>query len=191
MFMAGHETTANALAWTWYLLDFDPAARLRLQEELDRVLGGRLPRLEDIDNLPYTRAVFEEAMRLYPPVPLLSRQARGADEIRGRKVKPGSIILVLPWLLHRHQDYWENPNAFRPERFLPDQPRPNKFCYLPFSVGRRVCLGKRFGLAEGILCLATLAQHFSPALLPQHKVEIECRLTLRPKGGLPMLLNPR
>jgi cytochrome P450 len=191
MFMAGHETTANSLAWTWYLLDHCSDAMEKLHEELDRVLAGRIPTLEDVDKLHYTRAVFEESMRLYPPVPLLSRQARKADEIHGRKIEAGSIILVLPWLLHRHEDYWDEPNAFRPERFLPDQPKPDKFCYLPFSVGRRVCLGKRFGLTEGILCLATLAQHFRPRLVPGHEVDIECRLTLRPKGGLPMILEPR
>lgn len=191
MFMAGHETTANALAWTWYLLDHQPRAMVRLQEELRTVLGGRLPAFEDLDRLVYTRAVFEEAMRLYPPVPLLSRQAREGDEFRGRQVRPGAIMLVLPWLLHRHTAYWDAPNAFRPERFLPGQARPNKFVYLPFSVGRRVCLGKRFGLAEGVLCLATLAQQFTPALVPGQRVSIDCRLTLRPAGGLPMLLNPR
>ncbi|MBR9909016.1 MAG: cytochrome P450 [Gammaproteobacteria bacterium] len=191
MFMAGHETTANALAWAWYLLDHSPAAMAKLQAELDQVLGGRHPTLEDVDNLPYTRAVFEETMRLYPPVPLLSRQARAADSMRGRNIKPDAIMLVLPWLLHRHEKYWDQPNAFLPERFMPGQPRPNKFLYLPFSVGRRVCLGKRFGLTEGIICLATLAQQFTPRLVPGHKVAIECRLTLRPEGGLPMLLERR
>jgi cytochrome P450 len=191
MFMAGHETTANSLAWTWYLLDHAPKAMNKLHDELDQVLDGRTPSLADIEKLPFTQAVFEEAMRLYPPVPLLSRQARKADVINKKQIKPDSIILVVPWLLHRHEAYWEDPNSFRPERFMPDQPKPNKFCYLPFSVGHRVCLGKRFGLTEGILCLATLAQHFRPRIVPGHTVEIDCRLTLRPNGGLPMLLAPR
>ncbi|TCK05660.1 cytochrome P450 [Marinobacterium mangrovicola] len=191
MFMAGHETTANSLAWTWYLLDHNPRAAAKLHEELDRVLKGRTPSLDDVPNLPYTRAVFEESMRLYPPVPLLSRQARAEDSIRGKEIHPGSIILVVPWLLHRHERFWEKPNQFIPERFMPDQPRPDKFVYLPFSVGHRVCLGLRFGLTEGILCLATLAQRFEARLKPDHEVDIECRLTLRPKGGLPMILVPR
>ena len=191
MFMAGHETTANSLAWCWYLLDHRPDAAARLREELDRVLGGRPPEFDDVPNLPYTRAVFEEAMRLYPPVPLLSRQARRGDEIRGKQVHADTIILVIPWLLHRHEQYWENPDRFMPERFLPGAPRPDKFVYLPFSVGRRVCLGMRFGLTEGVLCLATLAQRFQPRLRAGHQVEIECRLTLRPKGGLPMTPQPR
>lgn len=191
MFMAGHETTANALAWTWYLLDGSPSARHALHEELDKVLQGRLPQLDDVPNLPYTRAVFEEALRLYPPVPLLSRQARGPDVIRGKEIAPNTIILVLPWLLHRHQRFWPEPNAFKPERFMPGAPKPDKFLYIPFSVGQRVCLGMRFGLTEAILCLATLAQRFQPRLVPGHRVEIECRLTLRPRGGLPMFVEPR
>ncbi|MGL5034572.1 MAG: cytochrome P450 [Microcystaceae cyanobacterium] len=191
MFMAGHETTANSLAWTWYLLDHCPRVITKLHEELDRVLGDRLPSFEDVPNLVYTRAIFEESMRLYPPVPLLSRQARAGDTIQSTQIYPDSIILVIPWLLHRHRLYWEKPDSFIPERFLSDQPRPDNFTYIPFSAGRRVCLGKRFGLTEGILCLATLAKRFRPRLVPHHQVEIECRLTLRPKGGLPMYLERR
>ena len=191
MFMAGHETTANSLAWAWYLLGHSPRAAQLMRAELDRVLGGRSPTLDDVPNLPYTRAVFEETLRLYPPVPLLSRQARGRDEIRGKEVKPNAIILVIPWLLHRHELFWERPNHFIPERFLPDQPRPNKFVYIPFSVGHRVCLAMRFGLTEGILCLATLAQRFEAQLEAGHEIGIECRLTLRPRGGLPMRVQAR
>lgn len=191
MFMAGHETTANALAWCWYLLDYDPRAMARLQSELDEVLGGRTPRYEDVEKLHYTMAVFEEAMRLYPPVPMLTRQARGDDQIRNRKVREGTILIACPWVIHRHRRLWLAPDHFIPERFLPGNPRPDKFTYFPFSVGHRVCLGKRFGLYEGVLCLATLAQRFTPKLTRDHTMEIECRLTLRPKGGLPMTLQPR
>lgn len=191
MFMAGHETTANALAWSWYLLDGCERSRRKMYDEIDSVLQGRTPTLDDVANLPFTRAVFEESLRLYPPVPLLSREARSDDEIRGSKVKKGTIMLALPWLLHRHELEWENPNAFYPERFMPGNPRPDKFLYIPFSVGHRVCLGLRFGLTEGILCLATLAQRFELRLPENHQVEIECRLTLRPKGGLPMVLSKR
>ena len=191
MFMAGHETTANSLAWCWYLLSNSPRAAAKLHHELDTVLGGRAPSLEDVPRLHYTRAVFEEALRLYPPVPILSRQARKDDTVQGRRISEGTIILVVPWLLHRHKAYWEKPNHFIPERFLPDRPRPDKFIYIPFSVGRRVCLGLRFGLVEGILCLATLAQRFTAEVDQNHRVEIECRLTLRPHQGLPMRLTPR
>ncbi len=191
MFMAGHETTANALAWTWYLLDHSPRVASQLREELDQVLGKRLPKYEDVVNLPYTRAVFEEAMRLYPPVPVLSRQAREHDFIDDITIHPNTIILVIPWLLHRHRLYWDKPNSFIPERFLNNSSRPDNFVYIPFSAGRRACLGKRFGITEGILCLATLAQRFQPRLAANHSVSIECRLTLRPKGGLPMYLESR
>jgi cytochrome P450 len=191
MFMAGHETTANTLAWCWYLLSHSPRAAAKLHHELDEVLGGRAPNLQDLSRLPYTRAVFEEALRLYPPVPILSRQARRNDTLGARNIPKDTIILVVPWLLHRHKAYWEKPDHFIPERFLPDQPRPDKFIYIPFSVGRRVCLGMRFGLIEGILCLATLAQRFSAEVADNHKVAIECRLTLRPHQGLPMRLTPR
>jgi cytochrome P450 len=191
MFMAGHETTANALAWTWYLLDGCQRSKKRMLKEIDDELQGRPPSIEDVSRLPYTRAVFEEALRLYPPVPLLSRQARRADIMRDQIIVPGTIILALPWLLHRHEKEWQKPNSFYPERFLPGQPKPNKFIYMPFSVGRRVCLGVRFGLTEGIICLATLAQNFDLQLAPGHSVEIECRLTLRPKDGLPMILKKR
>jgi len=191
MFMAGHETTANTLSWTWYLLSEHPEAMKKLQQELDDVLGGRQPTLEDIDKLHYTRAVFEESMRLYPPVPLLSREAREDAVINGKKIEKGANILVVPWLLHRHKAYWDKPDEFIPERFLPDAPQPNKFVYIPFSVGYRVCLGKRFGMVEGIVCLAMLAQKFTPKLVHPEKTEIECRLTLRPKSGMPMTLNQR
>lgn len=190
MFMAGHETTANALAWTWYLLDHSPHVAAKFREELDQVLGKRLPTYEDVPNLTYTRAIFEEAMRLYPPVPVLSRHARENDFIDGIAIHPNTIILVIPWLLHRHRLYWDKPNSFIPERFLNNSSRPDNFVYIPFSAGRRACLGKRFGMTEGILCLATLAQRFEPRLIPQNRVSIECRITLRPEGGLPMYLNP-
>jgi cytochrome P450 len=191
MFMAGHETTANALSWTWYLLDRYPEALGKLQQELDDVLQGRPPSLQDVDRLPYTRAVFEEAMRLYPPVPLLSRQSRQVANIEGESIKAGTVVLVVPWLLHRNEQLWDEPEAFRPERFMPGRSRPDKFAYIPFSVGHRVCLGKRFGLTEGVVCLAILAQAFSPKLAPEHRVDIECRLTLRPRDGLPMLVQSR
>ena len=127
-----------------------------------------------------------------PPVPLLSREARGEDTLRGFPVSKGDIIVVAPWLVQRHKAYWKEPDAFRPERFLPVTAEPPpKFAYLPFSAGARVCLGARFGLVEAVLCLATLARDFRLKPVPEHKLEIECRLTLRPKGGLPMTLERR
>ncbi len=194
LFMAGHETTANALAWTWSLLAMAPDVEGRMHEELAAVLGGRTPTLGDFNRLPYTRAVFEEALRLYPPVPILSREARGADTLRGKPIKGGDIIIIAPWLVHRHKAYWTDPDAFAPERFLPGAAeKPPKFAYIPFSGGARVCLGARFGLVEAVLCLATLAQRFRlrPPPGARFAPEIDCRLTLRPKGGLPMTLERR
>ncbi len=191
LFMAGHETTANALSWVWYLLSQSPRVEAKLHAELDRVLQGRLPTYDDVAQLSYTRAVFEETMRLYPPVPILSRQAKGEDMIRKRTIPAGSIMLVVPWLLHRHRDYWEQPDAFIPERFLDVNKRPDKFLYLPFSVGPRVCIGKMFGMVEAVLAIATLAQQFRLTLPQGAAVTHECRLTLRPRGALNMRLERR
>jgi cytochrome P450 len=192
IFMAGHETTANALAWTWYLLASDPRVEARLHAELKSVLGTHAPGYEDVPALKYTRAIIEEAMRLYPPVPILSRECLVDDVVREREVPAGSIMLVVPWLLHRHEMLWDQPHRFIPERFTPEWPRRHaKFSYIPFSIGPRICLGAAFGLTEAILCLATLAQEFALRVPPQHRVAYECRLTLRPAQGLPMLLERR
>lgn len=192
IFMAGHETTANVLAWTWYLLASDPRVEARLHAELSHVLGTRAPGYDDVAALKYTRAIIEEAMRLYPPVPILSRECLAEDVIRERKVPAGSIMLVVPWLLHRHELLWDQPHRFIPERFMPEWPvRHAKFSYIPFSIGPRICLGAAFGLTEAIICVATLAQHFAPRLPSQPRVAYECRLTLRPAHGLPMMLAPR
>jgi len=190
--MAGHETTANSLAWTWYLISQAPDVEERLHNELDRVLGGRLPTLADVPRLIYTRAVFEEAIRLYPPVPLLGRQALHAEEIRGRRIRAGSLVLVVPWLLHRHRQLWDRPDHFVPERFLPENSlsRP-KHAYIPFSTGPRICAGAAFGLTEAILCLAVLAQRVKLRLASGALVEPVCRLTLRPGDALPMLVEAR
>jgi cytochrome P450 len=192
IFMAGHETTANSLAWTWYLLSQAPEVEARLHAELHAVLGGRRPDLDDLPQLVYTRAVFEEAIRLYPPVPLLGRQALREERIRNRIIAAGSLLVVIPWLLHRHRQLWDEPDAFIPERFLPENAgQRQRYSYIPFSVGPRVCAGQAFGLSEAILCLATLAQRARLRLAPGAVVEPICRLTLRPGDGLPMLVEHR
>jgi cytochrome P450 len=192
LLMAGHETTANTLAWTWYILSQTPEIEARLHAELDHVLGGRLPTLADVPKLVYTRAIFEEVLRLYPPVPLLTREALYDEEFRGRRIPKGSLIIVCPWLLHRHRKLWSKPDHFIPERFMPGGERPaSKFAYIPFSVGPRICSGMAFGLTEAILCIATVAQAFMLRLEPGHRVEVACRLTLRPGDKLPMRLIAR
>ncbi len=193
IFMAGHETTANTLAWTWYLLSQAPEIEAKLHEEIDGVLGGRTPNLADLPRLPYTRAIIDETLRLYPPVPFLAREAVRDVTLQRRLFRKGSLVIVVPWLLHRHKSLWDDPDAFLPERFLPGAARPiDKYAYVPFAVGPRVCAGMAFGIAETVLSLATLAQAFRLRLRPGARVEPVARLTLRPEGnGLPMTLQAR
>jgi cytochrome P450 len=192
LLMAGHETTANTLAWTWYILSQTPDVERRLHEEIDAVVGDRPPTFADVPKLTYTRAVLEEVMRLYPPVPVLSREAEREEIFDGRRIRKGSVIVVSPWLLHRHRKLWRNPDHFVPERFLPGSAEPiSKFAYIPFSVGPRVCAGMAFGLTEAILCVATLAQRFRLRMKAGHQVEAKCRITLRPGERLPMQLIAR
>ncbi|HXQ51872.1 MAG TPA: cytochrome P450 [Stellaceae bacterium] len=192
IFMAGHETTSLALTWAWYLLAQHPAAQAKLEAELASVLGGRPPRHEDVANLAYTRMVMEEALRLYPPAHTISRQALGPDEVCGRRVKKGAIVFVMPWVLHRHRRLWDNPDAFVPERFSPEQSaaRP-RWAYLPFGDGPRVCIGAAFALTEAIVVLAALAQRFRPALVPGQTIEPHGLITLRPRHGMMMTLEKR
>lgn len=192
LFMAGHETTANTLAWAWYLISQCPEVEQRLHQEIDAVIGTGSLTFADFSKLSYTRAVIEETMRLYPPVPILSREAGADDTIRKRHIPAGSIMLVVPWLLHRHKAHWDKPDHFIPERFLDDAPvKPDKLTYIPFSVGPRVCIAKYFGLVETTFCLAILARHFRLSVPEGHQVTHECRLTLRPKDNLPMRITAR
>ncbi|MEC7763601.1 MAG: cytochrome P450 [Pseudomonadota bacterium] len=190
IFMAGHETTAATLTWAWYLLSRAGWAEARLHAELEEVLGGRTPTLADVPKLKYTRAIIDETLRLYPPVPILGRQAREADKIGNYEIDAKSLILVIPWLLHRHKDFWDRPHNFEPERFLDKRPK-FPFAYVPFAVGPRVCAGTAFGQVEAVLCLATLAQKFRVRVAERAEVVPQCRLTLRPRGGLPVTLHPR
>jgi cytochrome P450 len=191
LFMAGHETTANTLAWAFYLLSQAEWARERLAEEHDRVLGGREPTFEDVDRLLYTKAVIEETLRLYPPVPILGREAMSPTKVDGAEVDEGAIALVAPWLLHRNPSLWERPDDFIPERFLPEATRPSKYQYVPFAIGPRVCPGLAFGLTEAVVCLAVLCQVFELRLKPGTDVQPKTRLTLRPGDELPMTITPR
>lgn len=192
LFMAGHETTANALAWTWYLLSQASSVEQKLHAELESVLKGRAPELNDVPNLVYTRAIIDEAMRLYPPVAVLARECLVDEHYNGYRIPKGSLVMVVPWLLHRHRKLWSNPDAFIPERFLPGSGEPvSKYAYVPFSSGPRICPGMAFGITEAVLCLATLAQTFRLELRRGYKVNPVCRLTLRPEHGLPMTAHPR
>jgi len=192
IFMAGHETTAQALAWTWYLLSQHPREEAKVHAELASVLGGRTPRFEDLASLRYTRMVFEEAMRLYPPAHTISRQALAEDEVAGRRVRKGATVFIVPWLLHRHRLLWERPDAFEPERFAPERAsRRHRFAYIPFGGGPRICIGATFAMTEALIILAMLAQRFRLRLVPGHPVEPVGLITLRPRHGLRMILERR
>ena len=188
LFLAGHETTASTLAWAWYLLSKAPAVAARLRAEA-AALGGRPARFEDLPRLPYARAVVEETLRLYPPIPMLARVAQRAVSVGGHAVPRGGLVMAVPWLLHRHRRLWEAPDAFMPERFLEGAaPRP-RHAFIPFSLGPRVCTGAHFALAEAVIVLATLAPGFAPRLAAGARVFPVARLTLRPGETLPMLIG--
>jgi cytochrome P450 len=192
IFMAGHETTAVALSWTWYLLSQHPAIEAKLHAELETVLNGRAPKHGDLTQLAYTRMVIEEAMRLYPPAHTLSRAAMGPDEVLGRHVPKGATIMIVPWLLHRNPKLWDNPERFDPERFAPERvaQRP-RFAYIPFGAGPRICIGAAFAMAEAMLILSTLAQRYRLRLVPGFPVDPQGLITLRPRHGMRMLLERR
>jgi cytochrome P450 len=193
IFMAGHETTAVTMTWVWYLLSQHPAEEAKLHQELDAVLGGRIPTAEDLSNLPYTRMIIEEAMRVYPPAPGITiREAREADEVCGFKVTPGMQIMIAPWVLHRHRRLWDNPERFDPTRFTKEssEKRP-RFAYLPFGGGPRVCIGATLAMTEATLILAVLAQRFRLRLKVPQEIKLQTRITLRPKNGMMTILERR
>ena len=167
MILAGHETTATALFWSLYLLALDPPTQDQLAAEVN---GATVDGLSDIERLKFTRAVLDETMRLYPPAFLIARAAAGADTIAGMPVKKNDVVLVSPWLLHRHEKLWREPNAFIPQRFMPGAPPPDRFAYLPFGVGARVCIGAHFALIEATLALAKLIGAFRVELLEKEPV---------------------
>ena len=192
IFLAGHETTAITLGWAFYLLERHPEVEARVHAELDQVLGGRTPTFEDMPSLVFTRAVIDETLRLYPPVHVFTRQAIGPDEISGHKIPAGAFVTISSWVLHRHTLWWDEPEAFKPERFLPGNAQKiNPFAYIPFGAGARICLGKHLGLLESTLLLAQIAQSFRLRVRPGHTVEPLGRMTLRPRGGLPMRIARR
>ena len=184
LLVAGHETTADALAWAFALLARTPDARARLEAEA-RALNGRLPTYDDLAKLPYARMVFEETLRLYPPIWALARQAKGDDEIGGYQIKAGGDVVVPPFLTHRHPEFWPHPERFEPQRFAPGQSetRP-KFSYYPFGGGPRLCVGQGFALMEGQIALAVIASRFRLELAAGQTLEMHPSLALRPRGGL-------
>jgi cytochrome P450 len=192
LLLAGHETTSNALSWTWYLLSQHPDAERCLHAELEQVLGGRTPTVEDLPRLTYTRMVLDETLRLYPPAVGFNRKALADDEVGGYVVPANTLIWLSPYITHRHPDFWENPDVFDPERFSPERSagRPH-FAHYPFGGGPRLCIGNHFAMMEAQLVLATIAQRYRLRLVPNHQVEPQALLTLRPRNGLPMTILKR
>jgi cytochrome P450 len=190
IFAAGHETTANALAWTWYLLATHPEAKARFHEEVDRVLQGKTPNADDLQQLPYTRAIFDESLRLYPPAPAVHRKAATSTTVGGLSLPEGAFVLVGTYNLHRHPDFWQNPEQFQPERWLDGERPASRYAYLPFGAGPRACVGIHFASVEGPLLLALIGRRYD-LQLAQEIVEPYLMVTLRPKGGLRMTLQPR
>ncbi len=190
--MAGHETTASALTFTFYLLARHPEADEELAAELARVLGGRAPTTDDLPRLSVTRAVIEESMRLYPPAWMMERRAIADDAAGGVRIPARTVVMASPWVTHRHPAFWDDPERFDHRRFLPGAPRPgHRFAYFPFGGGPRVCLGGAFALLEARLMLATLAQRYRLELVPGRPLELDPNVTLRPRNGLWMRVRER
>jgi cytochrome P450 len=192
LIIAGHETVASALTWTWYLLSQHPGFQSRLQDELASSLQGRIPTALDLPNLPFTRMVFEEALRLYPPAWIITRKSLNDDRITcgyDFRIPPGALVVISPYLIHRHSDYWENPDQFDPSRFSEGSTaaRP-RYVFIPFGGGPRLCIGEYFATVEAQLVLATVSQHYRLELVPGQQVDPEPLVTLRPRHGLRMKL---
>jgi cytochrome P450 len=188
--IAGQESTANALTWTWHLLARHPDSLKRLEAELCNAPADRDLTADDMQNLPYTSAVLQESMRLYPPVPLLSRRTVDEDVVMDHIIPKGSIVVVSPFITHRHPEFWEDPHAFRPERFLEVHGRA-RFAFFPFGGGPRICIGASFAMLEATMLLAILARQFRLRPLNDAPVECEATVRLRPRFGLPMVLSSR
>ena len=194
---AGHETTARALAWTLYCVANSPQIRERMETEIDEVLASGAEPVEWMDRMPMVRAAFEEALRLYPPAPSLNRAAIADDEWTSPdgktvRIRAGVTVLIMPWTLHRHQLYWDDPRAFMPERFLPEnRGKIGRFQYLPFGAGPRVCIGATFAMQEAVIALAVLMSRYRFDMTPDTKPWPVQKLTTQPRDGLPMRVTRR
>jgi cytochrome P450 len=192
IFLAGHETTANALTWTWYLLSQNPEVETKLHKEIDEVLAGRLPAFENVAQLKYTEMVLAESMRLYPPAWAIGRMALNDFEIGGYVVPKKSLVLMSQYVMHHDPRYFPEPDRFDPERWSPEarETRP-QFSYFPFGGGPRRCIGEGFAWMEGILLIACLAREWQMRLVPNHPVTLKPVITLRPKHGMRMIVTRR
>jgi cytochrome P450 len=191
MIVAGHETTAVALFWSLYLLAGAPEIQERLAAEVAGIDLGPDAAAAALTGLVYTRAVVQEALRLYPPAFALGRMANRDDVAGDVPVKAGTIVLIAPWVLHRHRRLWTDPEVFDPSRFLPGAPPPDRFAYLPFGIGPRVCIGAQFALTEATLVLAALIQNFRVERADDIPVTVRAIVTIQPERPPPFLLLPR
>ena len=190
-FLAGHETTANALTWTWYLLAQHPEAADRIAEE-SRACGAGPLCADDVVRLPFTRMVLSESMRLFPPAWTVARRSLGAFSLGPYHLPAGALVILPQWVIHRDPRWWPDPERFDPERWDPSAAaeRP-KFAYFPFGGGARICIGEHFAWMEGVLVLATIARHWRFALVPGANVTPLPTITLRPRSGVPMTAHRR
>jgi cytochrome P450 len=192
LLFAGHETTANALTWALYLLSQHPAVEQRLQAEVDMVLAGRTPTVEDLGRLPYTRMVLEETLRLYPPGATIPRRAIADDVIGGFAIPANSLVFITPYVTHRHPDFWGRPEVFDPERFTPERVAArHRFAYFPFGGGPHLCIGQHFAPMEAQLALAMIAQRYRLRLVSGQRIEPQVMVTIRPCSGVQMTLHRR
>lgn len=188
---AGHETVGASLAWVWSLLGEDHDIQENVYDEIHSVLRGRTPTLEDLPNLPLTRAVYDETIRLYPPAWGQPRQSIDEDELGGYTLPKKSFIVISQWITQRHEAFWPDPHAFQPERFLTPDPQRPKFAYFPFGGGPRICIGNTFALMEAPLVMATILQRFRIRRTTTEPIVPDPTFTLRPKFGVPVRLETR
>lgn len=194
LFLAGHETTANVLSWTWFLLGQHPEVEKKLFEELERVLGGRVPTPADLSRLTYVDTVLRESMRLYPPVWVIGRRALAPFRLGEYELPADTNVLISQLLMHRDARYFPDPERFDPGRWSASDPRSSalpRFAYFPFGGGPRVCIGAAFGMMEAVLLLATIAQRFRIEISPGQEVQMQPTVTLRPRHGIPVTLKRR
>jgi len=192
LFLAGHETTAILLTWMWYALSQHPDVEQKLHAELDQVLAGRLPTYDDMAKLPYTRQVVSETLRLYPPAYAIGRMAAEDVEIGGYPIPKNDIILICPLLMHRDARFYESPETWNPDRWTPAfQEHLHKFAFIPFGGGPRICIGESFAWMEAMIIMGVLCQKWRASHVDSHEVGFDPKITLRPTGGMPMVLHGR
>ena len=192
IFIAGHETTANAMSWLWAILSEKKDIREKIEQEIEEVLGKRTPTAMDFPSLTYSLQAFKETLRLYPPVPILPRRIEQDDVLGNYRIKRGGEVFFSPYLLHRHPDFWNDPEVFDPLRFTKEaQKQQHIFAYLPFGGGPRICLGNNFAMMEAVFILAMTTQRFRLNVLPNTKIEPFVSIVTRPKNGVPVTLERR